>query len=193
MVNMATWTWNWYSGAGWTAFGSNAVDKIGFFGWLTDVATSYGKKILVGEYNDTMHLRKISDSTDNCATPHVTGIKYVASGTCNINHAGVVNLNTVTQNQSVKVNFADAGMSNTENSYFYCHGATAADAPSGVTAYAAEQGDSAWTSVAGSGTKKTLSNPSGASVNWYVIMSCSPSSVGAKNTNFTWRIETDYY
>lgn len=193
MIIMATWVWAWYNGSTWTSFGANSVDKIGFFGWLTDVATSYGTKISVGSFNDTMHLRKIADSTDDCATPHMTGVRYVAAGTCSINHATTANLSTVTQNQSVRITFADAGMSNTANSYYYCHGATTADAPTGVSAYCAEQGDSSWTAVAGSGTKKTLSNPTGASVAWYVIMSAGPSSVGAKDTNFTWRIETDYY
>jgi len=192
---MATWAWAWYNGATWTDFGSNAVDKIGFYGWLTDVATSFGRKIYVASYNDTMHLRKIADGTDDCITPHMTGVKYVAAGTCNINHAGVVALaaNVPTNNQCIRITFADAGMGNTENSYFYSHGAATTDAPVGVTTVALEKGNLAWTAVAGSGTKLTLSNPTGASAVWYVAMSITPTAVGAKDANATWRIETDYY
>ena len=190
---MATWTWAWYNGATWTNFGNNSTDKIAFYGWNTDVATSYGTMISVSAFNDTMHLRKIADGTDNCATPHMTGVKYTGAGTVSITHAAGANLNTVTQNQSIRVTFADAGMSATANSYLYSYGATTADAPAGVTTYAAEQGDATWTSVTSSATKKTLSNPTGASVAWYVILSAGPSSIGEKNTNFTWRMETDYY
>jgi len=200
---MATWTWSWWNTAGtpaWAAFADNATDKIAFFGWNSSVGASYGKKIYIGEWNDTMHLRAISGGTDDCIANHMTGIKYVAAGTCSVNHAATSNLADVTQHQSIDVNFADAGMSYTENSFFYAHGAATTDHPGAtgggtatINCKAAEVGASTWTAVDSSSTKLTLSNPSGASVDWYMIITISPITVGEKNTYFTWRIETDYY
>jgi len=125
----------------------------------------------------------------------MTGVQYVAAGTCQVNGGGVVNLNTVTQQQSVRITFTDGATSvATESGVFYAYdGAVDANPPTGVTAQAAEQGDAAWTECGGSAAAVTLADQ-GSSVThyFYVIMSASPTSVGEK-TSFAWKISIDYF
>ena len=183
--------WKWYklNTTTWTTFG--AGNLIGFYG-----TTTYAAKVAVSAYNVGMHLRTASGTdTDACANTHMTGIQYVASGTCKVNGGSTVNLNTVTAEQSVRINFTDGVTSiSTENGIFYAYdGTTDATAPVGVTAQGAETGDAAWTACGGSAAAVTLTNQ-GANVdhNFNVIMSTSPTSVGEK-TSFAWKISLDYF
>ena len=184
-------TWYWYNtlGTTWTAF--SAGNLIGFYG-----TTTYGTKVLVGSYNAGMHLRTSSGvDTDACGANHMTGIQYVASGTCQINGGGVVALNTVSQQQSVKINFTDGATSvSTELGIFYAYdGTTDANGPTGVTPQGAEQGNASWTNCAGNGSAVALAAQGSAiSHDFYLIMSASPTSVGSK-TNFAWKISIDYF
>ena len=185
-------TWNWYNTAGtpaWTAF--SAGNLIGFYG-----TTTYDTKVAVGAYDVGMHLRTSSGvDTDACAANHMTGIQYVASGTCQVNGGGVVALNTVTTLQSVQINFTDGATSiSTELGKFWAYdGSVDANAPVGVTAQGAEQGNSTWTACGGSAAAVTLADQ-GANINhnFYVIMSASPTSIGSK-TSFAWKISLDYF
>ena len=145
-----------------------------------------------------MHLRTASGSpgdTDACAANHMTGIQYVAPGTCQINGGGIINLSTVTAQQSVRITFTDGATSvSTENGTFYAYdGTTDVTAPVGVTVKGAEQGDAAWTSCGGSAAAVSITNQ-GASVThyFYVIMSASPDSIGEK-ISFAWKVSIDYY
>jgi type 1 fimbria pilin len=143
-----------------------------------------------------MHLRTSSGvNTDACASPHMTGIQYVASGTCKVNGGATINLNTVTTAQSVKINLTDSSTSvTTESAVFWAFdGSTDATAPVTVTAYGAEQGDAAWTACGGVGNAVSLTDQTAAiSHDYYVLMSASPDTVGSK-TSFAWKIQVDYY
>ena len=125
----------------------------------------------------------------------MTGIQYVASGTCKINGGSTVNLNTVTAKQSVDIGFTDGATAvSTENGIFYAYdGSTDATAPTGVTAQGAETGDAAWTACGGSAAAVTLTDQgSNIQHDFYVIMSASPTSVGEK-TAFAFKISIDYF
>ena len=185
-------TWKWYNTAGSPAWANfTAGNLIGFYG-----TTTYAAKTAVASYNVGMHLRTSSGvDTDACAANHMTGIQYVASGTCQINGGGVVALNTVTSHQSVEITFTDGATAvSTENAIFYAYdGSVDANAPTGVTAQGAETGDTAWTACGGSGSAVTLTDQgSNITHDFDVIMSASPTSVGEK-TSFAWKISLDYF
>lgn len=186
-----TFTWAWYklNTTTWTDF--SAGNLIGFYG-----TTTYAAKVTVAAYNVGMHLRTASGTdTDACASTHMTGIQYVAAGTCKVNGGSTVDLDTVTAEQSVRITFTDGATSiSTENATFYAYdGTTDATAPTGVTAQGAEQGDSTWTACGGSASAVTLTAQGAATSHvFYVIMSASPASVGEK-TEFAWKITLDYY
>jgi len=185
-----TWAWYKLNTTTWTDF--TAGNLIGFYGTVT-----YGAKVRVANYNVGMHLRTAAGTdTDACAASHMTGIQYVAAGTCSISTGGgTVNLNTVTSNQSVRITFTDGATAvSTETGVFYAYdGAVDANAPTGVTAYGAETGDAAWTACGGSAAAVSLTDQ-GSNVThyFYVVMSASPTSVGEK-TSFAWKISIDYF
>ena len=186
-----SFTWSWYntSGSTWTSF--SAGNLIGFYG-----ITTYGTKVRVNNYNVGMHLRtSLGSDIDACAANHMTGIQYASVNTCQINGGGVVALNTVTQQQSVRITFTDGATSvATEGGIFYAYdGSIDSSAPTGVTAQGAERLDDNWTACGGSGSAVTLSDHTTAITHYYyVIMSASPTTVGEK-TAFAWKISIDYY
>lgn len=182
-------TWAWRDAAAWNDF--SAGNLIGFYGGAT-----YGTKVKITEYQSHNHLRTAAGTdTDACASPHMDSIQYVASATCQINQGGVVNVNTIAENDCVRIHFSDGSTSiSTENATFYAYdGTTDATAPTNVTAYALERSDAAWTACGGSASAVSLTNQ-GANINhyFYVAMSVSPDTVGEK-TAFAWKISLDYY
>ena len=186
-----TFTWAWYklNTTTWTDF--SAGNMIGFYG-----TTTYGAKVRVANYNVGMHLRTSSGvDTDACANTHMTGIQYVAAGTCKVNGGSTVNLNTVTANESVRIIFtAGATAVSTESGIFYAYdGSTDATSPTNVTVQGAEQGDAAWTACGGSAAAVTLTDQgSNISHTFSLIMTASPVTVGEK-TAFAWKISIDYF
>ena len=186
-----SFVWSWYntSGSAWANFA--AGNLIGFYG-----TTTYGSKVRIANYNVGSHLRTSSGvDTDACAANHMTGIQYVAAGTCKVNGGSTVNLNTVTSQESVRITFTDGATAvSTESGIFYAYdGSVDANPPTNVTVKGAETGDAAWTSCAGSGTPVTLTDQgSGVTHYFYVVMSASPDTVGEK-TAFAWKISIDYF
>lgn len=193
MINIAfSFVWAWYNTAGtpaWVNF--SAGNLIGFYG-----TTTYASKVQVAAYNVGMHLRTaIGTDTDACAANHMTGIQYVAAGTCKVNGGTTVDLNTVTTLESIRIHFTDGATSvSTENGIFWSYdAATDVTPPVEVTAKGAEQADTTWTACGGSAAAVTLADQ-GAAVDhyFYVIMSASPTTVGEK-TDFAWKIQIDYF
>jgi hypothetical protein len=189
MVYSFTWAWYKLNTTTWTDF--SAGNLIGFYG-----TTTYGARTRITVYNVGMHLRTSSGvDTDACANSHMTGVQYIAVGTCKVNGGATVNLNTVTANESVRIIFTDGATAiSTESGIFYAYdGAVDTNVPTAVTAQGAEQGDAAWTGCGGSAAAVTLTNQaSNITHTFYVIMSASPDTVGEK-TAFAWKIQLDYY
>jgi len=184
-----TWAWYKLNTTTWTDFAVGNL--IGFYG-----TTTYGTKVRVANYNVGMHLRtSAAVDTDACPNTHMTGIQYVAAGTCQINGGGVVALNTVATTESTRITFTDGATAvSTESGAYYAYdGAVDANAPTSVTVYGAETGDAAWTAAGGSGSAVTLTDQ-GSNVThyFYLVMSASPDTVGEK-TAFAWKISIDYF
>jgi len=184
---MATWTVTAHDGADWN-FTISATNLIGFYG------ASYGDKITVGEYQDSMHIRTSAGTdTDACGSPHLIGIKYISSNQCD-KGGGTINCNTLLTTDCIKFNFSHTSSVATENGLFYAYdGNTVTSAPTGVTFQALEQGDTNWTNAEGQASGVSLGNQSAStSHDFYVAMSASPESVGEK-TAFAVRAELTYY
>lgn len=144
-------------------------------------------------YNDSTHVESsvgADDSTGN--TPKNT--KYVASGTLSLNGGGTTNVADLsTANCPLKINFSDGASVTTSSAIFYAYdGTTTTAVPTGVTFYAFEQGDAAWTNAEGSAAAVTVNNDTtGTSHDYYFGISGSPESVGEK-TAFKLRMELTY-
>ena len=184
-----SFTWAWRNADSWNDF--SAGNLIGFYGGAT-----YGTKVKISEYQSHNHLRTASGTdTDACVSPHMNSIQYVAAVTGQINQGGVVNVNTIAENDCVRIHFGDGSTSvATENAVFYAYdGTTDATTPTNVTAYALEQTDITWTNCGGFGNAVSITNQN-AAINhyFYVAMSASPDIVGEK-TKFAWKISLDYY
>jgi len=187
-------TWAWRNATSFVDFG--AGNLIGFYGGAT-----YGTKTRVGNYQTHNHVRTASGTdTDACASPHMDSIQYVAAATCQINQGGVVNVSTIATTDCVRITFTDGATSiSTENAKFFAFdGSVDANAPTGVTCQALEQGDAAWSdsgaNVNGSAAAIGLADQATPAVSkvFYVAMSATPSAVGEK-LSFAWKITVDYY
>lgn len=183
---------------------------LGFFG------DGFGVSLGVGNYN----LRTfITNSTGSVEGPEVDNIKYTASNSGIIGQAGSSVLLTQIPNYKATLNvrFTHATpvkVANTEFRIFDRSDINAA--ANGVTCRVAEiihpdtvqnnngSGDTTWTTAGGSGAKLTLVDspgtsglsPSGVNTtetrhDWYIAISASPDTVGAK-TQFGAYVSTEY-
>lgn len=181
---MATYTWYLQ---GTTPTTIEATDIVQFAG------STFGSAITVGAYNDTTHVESSVGANDSSAnTPHNN--KYLTSNTVSLNGAGSTSLNAAsTAACALKINFSDAASVTTTGHIFYAYdGTTPATAPTGVTFYAAEQGDANWTNAEGSAAGVTVTDDTAAtSHDYFLLISASPESVGAK-TAFKLRSELTY-
>ncbi len=86
----------------------------------------------------------------------------------------------------LKVNFSDAASVATSAGKFYAYdGTTDATAMAGVTVQAIEQANTTWVAANGSGAAVNLANQTAAtSHDFYLALSLSPSSTGAKTGKF---------
>lgn len=176
----------------WTLQGTSpttieATDIIQFAGATFDSA------ITVGSYNDSTHVESSVGADDSSGnTPHNT--KYVASGTLSLNGGATSNVvDLTTGNCPLKINFADGSSVTTTGNILYAYdGSTTTSAPTGVTFYAFEQGDSAWTNAEGSASAVSVNDDTAStSHDYYFGISASPESVGEK-TAFKIRMELTY-
>jgi len=181
---MATFTWELQ---GTTATPIEATDIVQFAG-----AAGFDAKVTVAAYQDTTHVESSAGVDDSSAnTPN--NVKYVASGTGDWG-AGVEALDLMTAAEATfKINFAHATSVVTESAIFYAYdGVTTTAVPTGVTFFAAEQSDTAWTSAEGSAAALTLTdNTTATSHDFFVSASVSPDSVGLKDA-FALRVELTY-
>jgi len=181
---MATFLWELQ---GTTDTTIEATDIVQFAG-----AAGFDAAVTVGEYQDTTHVESSAGANDSSAnTPN--NVKYVAGSTGNWGD-GVEAMNLMLAAEATfKINFSHGTTVVTESAIFYAYdGSTTTAVPTGVTFFAAEQGDAAWTAAEGSAAAVTLTdNTAATSHDFFVAASVSPDSVGAK-TAFALRVELIY-
>lgn len=165
---------------------------------LQFAAATFGSAITVGQYNDTTHVESSVGANDsNGNSPKNSKFISQTGGTGGDSQVdiggGTVDLDSIsTANCPLKINFAHGSAVAVTGwkAYFY-DGSTPANAPAGVTAKLAEQGEANWTDAEGSGTPVNLADGSSAtSHDRYLLASVSPDSVGQKD--FGIRTELTY-
>jgi hypothetical protein len=166
-----------------------ATDKFGFYG------AAFNTAVEVGAYQDTTHVENTSNE-DQCATNHVHNTKYVDSTHVIIDGAASAELaaNVPTTAQCpLKLNFTfDTSVTTTACTFWAYDGSTASAVPTGVTFQALEQSDTTWTNAEGSAAAVTITDDTtGTSHDYYIAMSASPESAGAK-TAFALEIQLTY-
>jgi len=182
---MATFTW-YLQGTSPTTI--DATDYVQF------AAATFNSPITVGSFNDTTHV-ETSVGGDKSSGNTPKNSKYLTSSTVSISGGGSQNLNTVTTaNSPLKINFSHGTSVQTTAAVFYAYdGTTTTAAPTEITYYAAEQGDSTWTSAEGSASAISLNDQAAStSHDFYILTSASPDTVGLK-TAFRLRIELTYF
>lgn len=187
---MATFTW-YLQGSSDTTI--DATDKVQFANGTFD------GPVTVGEYNDSTHVKSSGGADDSSAnTPN--NVKFISAtgGTGGDSQAdwgdGTEDLDQMlTSEATLKINFSHGSSVTTSSAIFYAYdGTTTTAVPTGVTFYAAEQGDANWTNAEGSAAALSLNdNTTATSHDFYVAVSASPESVGLKSA-FKLRIELTY-
>lgn len=190
---MATITFEAYVGAGptWTDMAAN---RLVFSSSLTDLATN----ITVASWQDGTHVGNGTPGTDQCGANHANNVKFVASGTMSVNGGGTENINdtNLTNDEcTMRLHFNHTSAVAVTGVRFYCFdNSTVTNEAVGVEVYAFERGISAtsWTlinddsgNIGGdnSGERLALANSGSATDHyWYLALSASPESVGAKSS-----------
>jgi hypothetical protein len=187
-----------------------AGSGLGFYG-----DSGFGYSIAVGSYNGRTF---ITDSTGTAQGPEADNCKYLNTSGVIVGQTGSgINLLALPNYlASLNIRFTHSSAVKIQNAKIYAYDrVNKNNNPSGVTLYAAEiihpsttqsatgSGDSTWINVKGSGTTLSLVNspgvsglsPSGANTSqsqhdWYVALSATPTSVGAKE--FALWMELEY-
>lgn len=188
---MATFTW-YLQGTSDTTI--EATDILQFAG-----SGGFDTAVTVGEYNDTTHVESSVGADDSSGnTPNNVKFISASGGTGGDSQAdwgdGTEDLDAMlTSEATLKINFSHGSSVTTSSAIFYAYdGTTTTAVPTGVTFYAAEQGDTNFTNAEGSAAALTLNdNTTATSHDFYIAVSASPDSVGEK-TDFTLRIELTY-
>lgn len=186
---MATFTWTLQ---GSTPTTISETDKIQFANGVFD------GKITVNEYNDSTHVKTAADADKSASnTPNNNKFISQAGGGGGDSQAdwgdGTEDLDAIqTSEAALKINFADASSVITEDAIFYAYdGTTPKTPPTGVDIRAAEVGDTNFTEIEGSGKALAIADDTAAtSHDYYIVISASPTSVGAKTGKV--RIELTY-
>ena len=153
---------------------------------------TFGSRIYLGQYNDSMHVRNSGDTDDSAGNSPVN-VKYISTteGDWGSGTQGVTN---ITQAEStLKINFSDASAVTTLNTQLYAYdGASTGTPPIGVDFKAFEQGSTVWvTPMTGSSVLSLADQGATTSHDFFIPVSASPTSTGVKD-NFTIRLELNY-
>jgi len=198
---MATITFEGYMGSSpdWTDLGANTLV---FSSSLTDLATA----VTVSSYQDGTHAGNGDPGTDQCGTNHMNNVKYLTSSTMSVDGAAsedITDANLATTECTLRLHFNHTGAVAVTLAKFYAFdGSTPTNVATGVTVYAFERGRSAttWTqindgnTVGGNNTGERLDLADSGSATdhyWYIAISASPNSVGAK-TSFDFGMTLTY-
>jgi hypothetical protein len=194
---MATFTW-YFSGSAGPAWFDIDTDTVVFSGTggITDPVT-------VGAWNDAVHIGDGDPGTDQCGVNHSNWVKYIDTDSFdNGSGSQVLNETNLTQTECVlRIFFNDASSVTTSNVRFYSYdGTTTTTEAPGIDCVAWESETTpatAWSvinddttsgaltvgSIGGdnAGERLTLSGQGPATQHtWYIAVSASPESVGAK-------------
>jgi hypothetical protein len=198
-----------YAGEDFTVYDATG-SGLGFFG------DGFGVSLGIGNYNARTF---ITNSAGTVEGPEVDNIKYTASNSGIIGQAGSSVLLTQIPNykSTLNIRFTHSTSVKVSNTEFRIYDRSNINNPaSGLTCRVAEiihpdttqtnngSGDSTWTNAGGSGSKLSLVNspgtsglsPSGVNTSstrhdWYVAISASPDTIGAK-TEFGAYVATEY-
>lgn len=154
----------------------SATDHI----WLN--GNTFGSNINVGSYQDSTHISDASD-VQRDTTAAVNNTKYLSASQASVNSGAAQNMSTLTSgNIPFVYQFSSTASVSTTGATLYAYdGITDATPYAGINFYAAELGNSSWTAANGNGSALTLQNQSaGTTHSFYVAISASPSSTGAK-------------
>lgn len=187
---MATYTWT-LQGTSPTTI--EATDIVQF------AAGTFGSAITVGQYNSSTHVESSVGADDSSGnSPKNSKFISQSGGTGGDSQVdvggGTVDLDSVsTANCPLKINFSHGSAVAVSGHKFYAYdGTTPTAVPTGVTFYAAEQGDANWVNAEGSAAALTLGDSaSNTSHDFFLLISASPESVGVK-TAFKLRDELTY-
>lgn len=182
----------------WTLQGSSpttidASDYIQFAGG------TFGSAITVNAYNDSTHVESSVGADDSSAnTPN--NVKFISQtgGTGGDSQAdwgdGTEDIDAITNAEAtLKLNFAHGSAVAVTGWKIYAYdGSTPATAPSNIDVRMAEVGEIIFTQAEGSGSPVNLADgSSNTSFDRYILISCSPLTVGLK-TAFAFRTELTY-
>jgi len=164
----------------------NSTDRIWFNG-SGGAAGGFGINVVVGSYQDTTH---ISDNTDThrCTTNHVHNVKYIDSTHMSLDGAASALLSTLTTaNSPLKFNFSDPSSVATQSGFFYVYAGSDGTSTSGIATVQAAQGGttSTWVSAGTGVTSGSLGladQTAATSHDFFIAMSVTPASTGAKTT-----------
>jgi hypothetical protein len=151
---------------------------------------SFDDPISVGSYNSSMHVKN-SGGTEDSSGNNPNNVAYVSSNQGDWGD-GTESLSSITNSECTElIEFSHGSAVETSSAEFYFWGASHNAAPSDVTLYASEQGDSDWSqAVTGSSALGLGDQGSTTTHNFYIAVSASPDSVGEKS--FNQRVELTY-
>lgn len=167
--------------------------------YLQFAGAAFGDPITVNAYNDSTHVQSSVGANDSSGNSPKNS-KFISQsggsgGKSQVDvGAGTVDIDTVsTANCPLKLNFSHGSAVAVSGWKIYAYdGTTPATAPSNIDVRMAEQGETAWTEAEGSGAPVNLADgASNTSHDRYVMISCSPLTVGLK-TAFAFRTELTY-
>lgn len=202
---MAAITFEGYMGAGpaWADLGANTLV---FSGSGTDLTAA----ITVAAWQDGTHAGNGDPGTDQCGANHMNNVKFISnttSGSFSLNGAateGLNDTNLANDECTLRLHFNHTSSVAVTGARFYCFdGAVVANEAVGVEVYAFERGRgvNTWTQINddsgniggdNSGERLLLADSGSAQDHyWYVALSASPESVGAK-TSFDFGMTLTY-
>ena len=179
MANTVTFKAVYDPGAGSALTEIGATDKLY---WQKAGAFAYGASgaIPANEYNGGFHIIN-SSNEELCDTAHAVNLKYLTDSTVSIAGGESADVATITTAQCLNILVSCSPNAEVTAATFWAYGSTEADAPTGLTVKGMEQGGAAWATIGGSAAAIDLgTSVSGATHDYYVALSVSPTSNGAK-------------
>lgn len=171
--------------------------------WFNGVGGTFGTNVVVSSYQDGTH---VSDNADAhvaaCTTGgHLHNTKFLTGTTMSLDGAGSANLSTLTTaNSPLKFVFdtSDLGGASvvTSGAKFYAYSSSDGTPVSGVTVQAGEGAvTSTWVSIGTTGAAGAglalADQTTATSHNFFLAVSVTPTSTGAKTTN-TFKLSLTY-
>jgi hypothetical protein len=182
---MATWTLTSQGTDGSTNLTVDPTDHV----WFNSTSDKNGN-IVVGSYQDFIHIYTSNDLTHRCSTVHVHNVKPVDSTHYSLDGGGSIALDAThptTAQCPFKFNFSDpSSVATSAGKFYFYDGTTDATGMTGVLPQAIQQSNTSWpnfasTGVNGSGAALSLADQATAtSHDFFIAVGVSPTTTGAK-------------